>query len=397
VERLSFVIISRRDDLRQGLLKTGHAEVNECLSDPSALHDSVRHCRPDVVFVDLSDDPTAPLDQFEKLAIPRPLLMISGPQEETGLMLRAMRLGAREFLPPDPSEADLKSAVERLLLDRPESPERARKPAPVVAVMGAKGGVGTTFVACQLAAELDRLGGQVVVVDLNLRIGDVALHFDLRPRYTLANLASEREELDAAYLDTILEPHSSGVHVLAAPDRAEEAELVGAHHLERAVKLLRARFDWVIVDVSRTWDETTVQFLDRADQIFLVTLMDVPTLSHARQHLELLQRLGNPADKIRLVANRYSKSAPVSDADFSEFLDRQPDALIPNDYPASARCVNEGKPLWQIAAKSSIRNGYRNLATRAHAWCGVELPAAGRPARFAFLRRFSRRSRHAAD
>jgi pilus assembly protein CpaE len=397
VERLSFVILSARDDLREGLVKTGHADVKACLSDPTALYDAVRRSRPDVVFVDLANDPTAPLDQFEKLAIPRPLLMIAGPQEETDLMLRAMRLGAREFLPRDPGDADLKAAVERLLLDRPESPQGARRLAPVVAVMGAKGGVGTTFVACQLAAELDRLGGRVVVVDLNLRIGDVALYFDLRPRYTLANLASEREELDAAYLDTILEPHSSGVHVLAAPARAEEAELVGVRHLERAVELLRAEFDWVIADVSRCWDETTVHFLDRADQIFLVTLMDVPTLNHARQHLELLQRLGNPADKIRVIANRYSTSAPVSNADFSEFLDRPPDTLIANNYPATVKCVNEGKPLWQVASRSATRASYTNLARQAHAWCGVELSATESPARFAFLRRFSRRSRHAAD
>ncbi len=338
-----------------------------------------------------------PLDQFEKLETPRPLLMIVGPQEDTELILRAMRLGAREFLPLDSSAADLNAAVERLLLDRPASPQQARRLAPVVAVMGAKGGVGTTFVACQLAAELAQLGGRVVVVDLNLRIGDVALYFDLRPRYTLANLAEEGEELDSAYLDTILEPHSSGVHVLAAPVRAEEAELVGVRHLEQAVKILRAQFDWVITDVSRCWDETTVHFLDRADQIFLVTLMDVPTLNHARQHLELLQRLGNPTDKIRLIANRYSKSAPVSDADFSEFLGRGPDVLIPNDYPATVTCVNEGKPLWQAAAKSALRDAYTNLAIQAHAWCGIELSATEPPARFPFLRRFSRRSRHGAD
>ncbi len=174
MEHLSFVILSARDDCREALVKTGHADVKECLSDPTALHDAVRRSRPDVIFLDLADDPTTPLDQFEKLAIPRPLLMIVGPQEETGLILRAMRLGAREFLPVDPSEADLNAAVERLLLDRPGSPQQVRTLAPVVAVMGAKGGVGTTFVACQLAAELARRGGRVVVVDLNLGIGDVA-------------------------------------------------------------------------------------------------------------------------------------------------------------------------------------------------------------------------------
>jgi pilus assembly protein CpaE len=395
--QLSLVILSARDEFRDSLVKTGHLDLKECLSDPTALHDAVRRSRPDALFVDLGDNPNAALDQLEKLAAPRPLLMVAGPQEDSGLILRAMRLGAREFFPPEPSEADLNAAVQRLLLDFQPQPSQPRRIAPVIAVMGAKGGVGATFVACQLAAELEQLRGSVVVVDLNLRIGDVALYFDLRPRYTLANLTSDHEELDPAYLHTILEPHSSGVHVLAAPARAEEAELVEVHQLERAVDLLCTEFDWVIVDVSRSWDEATVHLLDRADQIFLVTLMDVPTFNHARQHLDLLHRLGHQSDKIRLIANRHSKSAPVSDADFSEFLDRRPDVCIPNDYPATVKCVNEGKPLWQAGARSALRAGYTNLAEMAHDWCDVELAINGRPARFGLLRRLTGRKRRAAD
>ncbi len=184
--------------------------------------------------------------------------------------------------------------------------------------------------------------------------------------------------------------------MLAAPARVEDAEFVGVRHLERAVDILRVEFDWVIIDVSRSWDETTVHCLDRADQIFLVTQMDVPTLNHARQHLELLRRLGKSTDRICLIANRYSESAPVSDADFSEFLGRRPDVLIPNDYSATVRCVNEGQPLWKAVARSELCGGYTNLARQTHAWCGVEFTAET-PERFAFLRRFIRKSHHAAD
>jgi pilus assembly protein CpaE len=250
--------------------------------------------------------------------------------------------------------------------------------------------------ACQLGAELGRLGGRVVIVDLHLKLGDVAMYFDIRPRYTLANLAPDGEEFDAAYLDTILEAHSSGVHVLASPARIEEADLVDGRHLQTALDVLRGCFDWVIVDAPGIWDETTMMLLDRADQVLLVTLMDVPSLHHARQHLDLIQRLGHPNDKVRLIANRASNSAPVSEADVADFLDRPPDMLIPDDPAPILRSVNEGKPLWQVAGRSSLRAGYVELAARTHVWCDVQPflpPQAKRPS---LLRRLIRRPHRAA-
>jgi pilus assembly protein CpaE len=404
MKRLSFLILSGRhqleidlvNELKPGLHETGRAQVDAVLTDPTELHDCVARCQPDVVLIEIGEDATTPLDQYEKLAAPRPLLMISGPQEDTGLMLRALRLGAREFLPSDPGAADLKAAVERILLDRLEAP-RKDKLAPIVAVLGSKGGVGATVVACQLGAELGKLGGRVVIVDLHLKLGDVALYFDINPRYTLANLAAEREELDAAYLEMILEPHASGVQVLASPARVEEAELITGSSLQSSLDILRSRFDWVVVDAPGSWDETTMMLLDRAEQVFLVTLMDVPSLNHSRQHLDLIQRLGHPGDKVRLIANRYSQSTPVSKADLADFLDRAPDLLIPDDQAATNRSVNEGKPLWQLAERNSLRQAFAGLAASTYGWCDMELPESLQSDRLPLLRRFTRRFNRAAN
>jgi pilus assembly protein CpaE len=352
-----------------------------------------------VLFVDLGEDPETVLDELEQLPAPRPVLVVAGPQEDSRIILRAMRLGAREFLTPEPTSDVLSAAVERLLLAiQPAQPMQTV--APVIAVMGAKGGVGATFAACQLAAELERLGGRTVLVDINLRLGDVSLYFDLHPRYNLSNLAAERDDFDSAYLHTILESHRSGVRVLAAPRRAEDAEFVRLSHLERAVSLLRAEFDWVILDVSRAWDEVSVRALDLADLILLVTLMDVPTLNHTRQHLDLLQRLGNPAEKIRLIVNRHSKSGPLSKKDVADFLGRTPDVWVPNDYPTTLACVNEGKSLAERAPRSALGSAYRSLAERAHRWCDVEVAVSERSRSGLFRRYFTAnlpRKRHAAD
>jgi pilus assembly protein CpaE len=252
-------------------------------------------------------------------------------------------------------------------------------PARVVAVMGAKGGVGATVVACQLAASLRASGSRVALVDLNLPLGDAALYFDVQPAYTLANIARESDRLDATYLRTLLSGKPNGVQILASPVHAEEAELVRGAHIERALNLLRGDFDWVLLDLSRTWNEPTVRALDLADLILLVTLMDVPTLHHTRKHLDLLARLGHTGSRIRLIANRHSSVDAVTDKDVAEFLERKPDFRVPNDFPTTLAGVNRGVSVAEIAPRSPLARAYNELTQALHSWFGADAPAAAEP------------------
>jgi pilus assembly protein CpaE len=373
--QLTFVVFSDRPGFGQDLAATlqsmGHAEVAAVVSEPDELAEAIRACRPEVVFADLGLDPDGVLDLLEEIPAPRPLLLVAGPQEDSSLILRAMRLGAKEFFPPEPDEAALRAAIERVGLELGGA--MAAKPlAPVIAVMGAKGGVGATFTACQLAATLQATGGRTVLVDLNLPLGDVALYLDVQPTYSLASVAQATERLDATSLRTILHSHRSGLQILAAPGQVEESELVKATHVERVLQLLRAEFDWVVLDVSRSWDEPSIRALDLASQILLVVLLDVPTLSHARQHLALLKRLGHRGAKIRLIANRFSRDETISNRDFEQFLGKVPDGRLPNDYRTALVSVNQGKLVGEVAARSAIHSAFVRLAKDTTGWCGVE-------------------------
>ena len=372
MSQLSFILLSERPELRKALESSGHAEVIASLSDLDELVRVVHRRRPDALLADLSTDPEGVLDELDRLPAPRPLLLVSGPPEST-FILRAMRLGAREYVSPSPVEGrEIAEAVERLVLEQPAVPAEGHR-APVLAVMGSKGGVGATFTACQLAAGFARKGAQVVVVDLNLLIGDVALYFDMEPKHTLADLASQ-QALDAAYLHSVLETHSSGVRVLAAPMHVEEAGNVDPDQIEHALGMLRKEFDWVVVDTSRSFDEPTVRALDVADQIILVTIPDIPTLSHTRLHLDLLQRLGHPPEQVRIVANRVDGQSVVSGRELAQFLGRKIDARLPNDYRSALACVNEGKPIREVAPRRPLSSALERIAERAHEWCDVPLP-----------------------
>jgi pilus assembly protein CpaE len=380
VAELTFVVYSEQDEfgseIRARLLASGHVHVAAVVSEAEDLVAAVREHAPDLLFADLGIAPHDALDLLDCLPAPRPALVVCGPQDDSQLILRAMKQGAKEFFPPEPSREAIRQLIDRLVLEnRPAL--RAGRLAPVLAVMGAKGGVGATVVACQLAAALQACGGRTVLVDLNYPLGDVALHFDMRPTYTLAHVVKQGEELDATYLRGLLQGHRSGVQILAAPERVEEAELVRGAHVERVISILRQEFAWVVLDVSRSWNEASVRALDLASEILLITSLDVPTLNHARQHLDLLRRLGHSDAKIHPIANRYSKRDAVTDKEFAVFLGRSPDLHLPNDYPSTVGSVNEGRPLGEVAPRSALHLAFVSLAKTAHAWSGIEVGASG--------------------
>jgi pilus assembly protein CpaE len=374
MEQLSFVIVSNRLELGEALEQTGRARVEARISWPDSLSEAVQRHRPDALFVDLIEDAEARLDEVEALPAPHPLMLASGPAEDGRVVLRAMRLGAREFLSPDPDPDALSASIEHLasgVADQ-SSPEPRGSEAGVIAVLGAKGGVGATLVACQLAVGLQDLGEQTALLDLALPQGDAALHLDLQPAYGLVGAAREAEALDATFLRTLLSPHRSGVQVLAATERAEEAELLRAEPVERALSLLRGDFDWVVVDLGRSWSDGSVRALDLASQVILLTELDVASLANARRQLELLERLGVSAARVHVVENRHGRAESLTGRDGRRFLGRPVDLRLPDEPAAAGACVNEGRTVGEVARNGRLHRAVVQLAQAVRQWNGRE-------------------------
>jgi pilus assembly protein CpaE len=392
VASTSFIVFSQQEEmathLHRALQRSGHATVVATVFADEELPAAVHQHKPDAILVDLGHAPHAVLDILERIAAPRPQIVACGPQDQSDVILRALKQGAREFLSAAPGADEIRTAVDRIVIEQAALP-KASQAAPVLAVMGAKGGVGATVVACQLAASLQRLGGRTALVDLNIPLGDVALYFDVQPSYTIADAALDEGELDRNLVNGLLQPHQSGLQILAAPPKMEDVELITERHVHSVIDTLRADFDWVVIDVSRSWSEYTMRALDMSTDILLVALQDVPSLTHARAHRELLLRLGYASGKLHIIVNRASKRDRVSTEDLAQFLDAEPDMCLPNDYAASVTCVNEGRPISNVAAKSALDMAFRELAQMAYTWSGIQLPD-GKKARRGLRKRASR-------
>jgi pilus assembly protein CpaE len=394
MERISLVVFAAQANvaatLENQLSET--ADVAEVVSKLEALAVAVHDHAPGVVFAHLGSEPREVLEALAKLPSPQPILVVAGPQDDSALILAAMRIGVREFLPPNPEVSVVQTLFGRLSAE--VSDEDVQRPAPVVAVIGAKGGVGATFVACQLAGSLQESGSQCAIVDLNAPLGDVALHLDIQPAFTIANAAADSGRLDATSLRSILQPHSMGLQVLAASNAIEQAKQVRPEHIQRVLQVLRQEVAWVVVDVPHSWSDETVTALDLADQILVVATSDFVVLSHTRSYLELLKKLGFDS-KVRLILNHDSKGRKLTDAACKEFLGQPPDTRLPED-PNAETAVNEGELLSSFSRRGPLRKAFSGLALDVYGWCEVDPPVRQSGFRRRLARMF-RRSRDVTD
>jgi pilus assembly protein CpaE len=306
----------------------------------------------------------------------RPPLVVSGPSGDAALVLRAMRLGAREFVGADEGLDTIERTLRGLFSS--QATAKALAGGQGIGVLGAKGGVGTTTLATQLAVSLQALAGRTALFDLAQAPGDVCLHLDLTPSYGLARAALETDQLDAMFLRSLLVGHASGVEVLAATESSEDAERLTGLAVEQALMLLRTEFDRVVVDLGRGWSEGTVRALDAVGPLLLVTQAEVPCLVNARRQLDLLTELGVAADRVHLVEMRHGRADAIPDRDLRRFLGRPVDARIPDDA-AVPRCTNEGKTLAGGAPYGEAQRAVLALARQVLAWCGHAEPGPARP------------------
>jgi pilus assembly protein CpaE len=355
------------------------------------LEEAIRASRPAALVALLSESGDSLFPALSALGEGRPPLLVCGPSDDGALVLRAMRLGAVEFVGAEEGFSAVESAL-RGLLEAGPRPSGGQ----LIGVLGAKGGVGTTFVAAQLAVSIQALAGRTALFDLAQAPGDVSLQLDLTPACGLARAVQETETLDATFLRSMLTGHASGVEVLVATERSEDAERLAGPTVERALGLLGAEFDWVVVDLGRGWSDGSVRALDALSQLLLVTQAEVPCLVNARRQLDLLAGLGVPPEQIHLVENRQGRGDAIPERDLRRFLGCAVAAKIPEDA-AVVRCANEGKTLAEGAPYGEAQRAVVGLARQVLAWCGRTEQS---PARAGLLQRvrfgLARRGRGAA-
>jgi pilus assembly protein CpaE len=252
-------------------------------------------------------------------------------------MLDAMRAGVTEFVTEPLKSGDLRAAVERVVGHHVAS----AAPGKVLAILGAKGGVGATTLAVNIATAL--ASRQVLLVDLHVNgHGDAAVLLGVEPRFSVADALENTGRLDSSYLRSLVVRSKEGVDLLASPERPSLKQPDGAlvrDLLERLAEL----YPYVVLDVPRS-DFGIIDALDPLTSITLVVNQELPTVRRAAQVGALLrQRYGK--ERVGTVVTRYDARADIGQEDIERVVSLPVWATLPSDYRKVLAAANAGRPL----------------------------------------------------
>jgi pilus assembly protein CpaE len=279
-----------------------------------------------------------------------------------GFLRRVFEVGADDAvrLPESPEQVNF-TLQKVLVRKRAAGTLRESGTAPMICVLGPKGGTGKTVTSSNLAVALALAGKSVSVVDLDLQFGDLALAMGVRPDKTMYDLVQSGGSLDAGKLDDYVMPHSSGVKVLVAPTRPDQASSIGPEFLREVYPLLRATNDFVVLDSSPGFEPEVISAIDNSTYVCMVGTLDTLSLKNTRLGLETLELMGYDSDKIILVLNRADSRVGIDDEDVLAVVGRTPDLQIPSDIEVP-RAVNAGTPIVLAKPDSAAAKAYRSLA-----------------------------------
>jgi pilus assembly protein CpaE len=367
-------VVESQKNLARLLSFENDMEVIGFASTGSEALDEAKKIQPHVILMDINMPDMDGIQATEIItkSVPCSVVMISV-QSDRDYMRRAMQAGAVDFLAKPPSAEELYATVRNAYQRRPvfQTPTKEKKEKEVVKVSGKilvvyspQGGAGVTTLAVNMAAAMMSDYKRSILVDANLQFGDVVVHLDRPNERNVVDLAQAADVLDSELIQQVVIQHDSGLNMLAAPKRPEEAELVAPGNLGKVVRSLAEQYDYVVVDTSLHLDDITLNLFEIADVVLLVGLPMIPAAKNLRVVLDLLNQLGFDASKLMFVVNRVptdKRSGAINPEDVGNLLNLPVVASIPSVEKAMYDALNRGVPVI-ISTRGTPAKELRDLA-----------------------------------
>ena len=276
--------------------------------------------RPDAVAI-AWQEPTVRAEQtLTAIArvLPAAALIVYSEDTDFVGVRRAVQAGAHDFLPKPIDTREFLNSLNKTFqrIERQRLSESGELPVAktgtVVSLFGAKGGIGKTTLATNLAVALAQLRhDSVALMDIDTRFGDVAIVLDLAPKTNISEAVPDIDELDRSSIRSYLTPHASGINVLTAPTRPSEWRQVQPAHVERLITLLEETHDYVILDTPGFFTELVGTALDMSDLVLLITTLDVSSIKDCAMALDMLSQADFPMERVKLVINHTNNLQKV--------------------------------------------------------------------------------------
>jgi len=312
-----------------------------------------------VLFVDTERPQSVQFARRVRHDAPDTNLIIVARSDEGGVTREAMRLQARALaiLPGD--EHELEQVFEAMGFESYEASDDGM----VLALLGAKGGMGTTSVAINLAGVLaQRRERRVALVDLALYIGEVAVYLDMKTPYALGELVRDLDRLDDAWIEQNVPRHRTGFYVLSQPAEWDDVDAMKVTDVVQSISLLKRYFTHIVLDAGAQLNEVALSGVTVADQSIVICTQELPSLVSTRRRVGMLTQIAGDAKAIRVVANRWQDDGAYDRDSIETYVQHGLNATIQNDYRNMSACIESGKLLVEQCPDAEIVKDVREVA-----------------------------------
>ena len=362
-----------RENLRKLLFFESDIDVVGAATNGQEGIDMAIELQPDIVLMDINMPGVDGISASERISqeVPFCQIIMMSVQGESDYLRRSMLAGAREFLIKPFSSDELISSVRRVhqlgasrrqampsmsqaSMSAPAATDAPVAAGKIVSIFSAKGGVGCSTIAVNVAIALQQsAASKVAVVDTSLQFGDVGVLLNLYASRTVADLAAHANELDNELVDDVFIAHSSGVKALLAPPRPEEADTITPTLVIDVLERLRTMFDVIIIDTSSVLDDVVLSVLDVSDKIMVVTTPEIPAIKNAKLFFEVTEALEYDRERILFVLNKADKRINIRAEDIEANIKYPIIGQLPLDERAVTMAVNQGVP-FVLGDKNSV-------------------------------------------
>lgn len=383
-KRIRLLIVDDMPDMAQNVQKLLHFERDiQVVGVATSGRDAIAKAAslsPDVVLMDINLRDMDGLKATEVITRQtQTCVVMMSVQSEPEYLTRAMMVGARGYLIKPFTSEDLINTVRTAAAaaavalpprQAPAGPDRVMGPGgpmlkKIIAVYSPKGGVGRSVLAANLAVALKKqTDKRVVLVDANLQSGDAHVLLNINLPNSIDDLR-EAGSLDQEIINSAVSAHeSSGIGLLRAPLALESAELFTSDAMKAILIELREHYDYLIVDTDTSFSEATLTVLEMADLILLVTTLEVTTINRVSTFFEVMERLGYPRAKAKLVCNRVDNIYGIQPRHVESRLRQHFLSQIPDDPRLVVTSVNRGVPFTISHKNAPISKALQTLAQR---------------------------------
>ena len=336
-----------------------------------AVLEKVENEAPEILILNSGGLDTDAVSLAERIIMRKPrTFVIILVQEVTVEVLQSANAAGCHNVMPFPAEAkELCGCIHRVFNTESgrivalDSNERVTWASKVLTAFGAKGGLGKTTIAVNLAIKLAEGNKKVALVDLDLQFGDVHIFMDADPKETIADLVQDLVNPTIDSVRSYMSVHSSGVSLLCAPKSPEYADMISGERIQRLLALLRANFDYVIVDTGTNFSDATLAALEASTTILFVTGLDVSILKNSKAAMNILDSLGLKK-KVRVIINRAVEINSITIDDVQKIVDAPILMQIPSDYMTAVAALNQGQPFVQTMPKAKLSMAISEVASR---------------------------------